>query len=74
MCEDGQKFLNNNEAALVREWMVCRSLFVASEDRPTYKSFFLFLFQLLSEDQGSTGVEVTVSSRLNDSTRQLQVM
>ncbi|XP_060947618.1 LOW QUALITY PROTEIN: centromere-associated protein E-like [Limanda limanda] len=28
--------------------------------------------ELLSEDRGSAGVEVTVSSRLNDSTRQLQ--
>ncbi|CAB1435126.1 unnamed protein product [Pleuronectes platessa] len=28
--------------------------------------------ELLSEDRGSTGVEVTVSSRLKDSTRQLQ--
>ncbi|XP_047194004.1 centromere-associated protein E isoform X7 [Hippoglossus stenolepis] len=28
--------------------------------------------ELLSEDRGSTGVDVTVSSRLNDSTRQLQ--
>ena len=38
MCEDGQKFLNNNEAALVREWMVCRYLL-----QETFRGFQHFI-------------------------------